>query len=47
MGRLLADHNILVDGTIPDYEILIDYITNVLNGDLSDYYEPEGRITIE
>ena len=45
MQFMLADHNIILDNSQPDYEVLIDYITNVLHGDLSAYKDMENRIT--
>lgn len=47
MGLFLADHTILVDEAIADYEGLLNYAVDTLGGDLSRYYETEGRIVIK
>ena len=44
---MFADNNFLVDSAIADYQVLINYIRDVLQGDLSQYAELEGRITIK
>ncbi len=36
----------VLDSGIPDYQILVDYIVS-LDGDLSAYAEPQGRITVK
>ena len=46
MGLLFADNNIVIDSAMTDYEALIAYATEYLNGDLSEYFETEGRITV-
>ncbi len=38
---------ILINESMSDYQVLITYITDVLNGDLSAYAEPQGRITVK
>lgn len=43
----LSGVNVLVDSSVLDYEALSDYATINLNGDLSAYKAPEGRITIQ
>ena len=47
MLSFLADHKLLVEDAIADYEALLNYATNSLNGDLSRYYTTEGRIVIK
>lgn len=44
---MFQDNNFLVDSAIADYQVLINYITTGLNGDLSAYADIEGRITIK
>lgn len=46
MMYFLADHEIVIDESISDYQVLIDYI-NELNGDLSQYKTVDDRITIK
>ena len=46
MGILMKDHELVVDCAQPDYQTLIDYVQDYLNGDFSIYQEPAGRITI-
>ena len=38
---------ILINESMSDYQVLITYITDVLNGDLTAYAEPQGRITVK
>ncbi len=45
MQNVLADNNVILDNSEPDYEVLIEYIADVLNGDLSLYRDNEQRIT--
>ena len=42
--RLYRNHKVVLDSIISDYECLVNYITNVLNGDLSKYKKVDGRI---
>ena len=36
-----------IDGGMTDYEILITYLTDILNGTVGDEYaEPQGRIEV-
>lgn len=44
---MFQDNNLLVDSAIADYQVLINYITEGLKGDLSGYADIEGRITIK
>ena len=44
MDIFLKNHKVVLDSIISDYECLVNYITNVLNGDLSKYKEVDGRI---
>lgn len=46
MANLLMNRELLVNDTVADYQVLIDYITS-LGGDLSQYKAPEGRITVK
>ncbi len=45
MGLALADHELVIDESICDYQVLIDYI-NSLDGDLSAYQTVDDRITV-
>ncbi len=43
-----SDNKLLIDEAMSDYQVLLTYIADCLNGDLGDKYAaPEGRITIE
>lgn len=43
-----VDNKLLIDEGVLDYQVLIDYITEYLNGNLSkNYSDIEGRITIK
>lgn len=45
---IFKDNVLLIDEGMVDYEVLINYITKDLNGELSGLYsETEGRITVE
>ncbi len=45
---MFMDNVLLIDEGMLDYEILINYITENLNGELSELYsETEERIVIE
>ncbi len=46
MLYFLADHELVIDEAIDDYQVLIDYIGK-LGGDLSQYYTVDNRITIK
>ncbi len=46
MLKFLADHELVLDEAIPDYQVLTDYIT-MLGGDLSQYEHADTRITIK
>ena len=46
MGVYLKDLNILLDSIMTDYQALYNYITIGLRGDLSQYQNTEGRITV-
>lgn len=46
MYYFLANHNLIIDESIADYQILIDYI-NLLNGDMSSYSNVDNRIIIK
>jgi len=37
---------VVLDSGLPDYKVLVDYVVS-LNGDLSAYAEPQGRITVK
>ena len=37
---------VVLDPGVPDYQVVVNYIVH-LNGDLSDYAEPQGRITVK
>ena len=43
----LKDHNLLIEDAITDYEALVNYARDNLNGDLSAYYQSAGRITLK
>jgi len=47
IGLLMKDHELLVDSAQPDYQTLIDYVEDNLDGDFSVYQEVAGRITIK
>lgn len=44
---MFSDNELLVDEAMLDYQVLITYLTEALNGDLSAYADTEGRITIK
>lgn len=46
MGGFLADHELVIDGAIVDYQALIDY-ADKLGGDLSQYQTVDSRITVQ
>ena len=46
MGNLLMNRELILNDTVADYQVLIDYITS-LGGDLSQYKAAEGRITVK
>ena len=45
--NMFQDNVFLVDEAIADYQVLINYIRDVLQGDLSGYKEVQGRITVK
>ena len=47
MEVFLKDHNIFAENVMLDYESLIYYLKDVLNGDVSQYQEIGDRITIK
>ena len=47
MALYLADHVLPIDSAFADYEALLTYATEYLDGDLSRYYQTEDRITIK
>ena len=46
MMHFLADHELVIDESVSDYQVLIDYM-NMLGGDLSQYRSAENRITVK
>ena len=46
MQFLLADRTPVTETAMADYEVLADYIMNYLQGDLSAYAVPAGRLTL-
>jgi 2',3'-cyclic-nucleotide 2'-phosphodiesterase (5'-nucleotidase family) len=44
---MFEDNEMLIDKAAADYQMLITYITEKLDGDLSAYGSTEGRITVE
>jgi len=46
-SNIFKDNNVLINGSIYDYELLASYIVDVLNGDLSNYQTVDERIIIE
>lgn len=46
MLTFLADHKLIIDEAIADYQVLIDYLT-MLQGDLSQYASVDNRITVK
>ena len=46
MLNFLADHELVLDEAVADYQALIDYI-NMLGGDLSQYNKVDNRITVK
>lgn len=45
MLHCLADHELVIDASISDYQVLIDYL-NMLDGDLSQYETADERIIV-
>ena len=45
--NMFQDNVFVVDEAIADYQVLINYIRDVLKGDLSAYADIEGRITLK
>ena len=45
--NMFMDNDLLINEGALDYEVLINYLTNVLDGKLGEKYKaPEGRITV-
>ena len=44
---MFSDNKLLIDEGMADYDMLISYIQDTLNGKLSAYADTEGRITIK
>lgn len=45
--NMFADNTFLIDEAMLDYEVLINYLTETLGGELSGYAATEGRITVK
>lgn len=46
--NMFADNELLIDEALLDYEVLINYLTDTLGGELSALYsDAEGRITVK
>lgn len=45
--NIMKDITFLIEDSGCDYKTLVDYITNELQGDLTDYESTEGRVTIK
>ncbi len=43
---MFMEDEVILDSGVPDYQVLVNYII-ALDGDLSDYAEPQGRITVK
>ncbi|MBR6089670.1 MAG: bifunctional metallophosphatase/5'-nucleotidase [Anaerolineaceae bacterium] len=43
---MFQEDEVVLDSGLPDYQVLVNYVIS-LNGDLSDYAEPQGRITVK
>ena len=46
MLKFLADHELVLDETVVDYQVLIDYM-NLLDSDFSRYRDADTRITVK
>ena len=44
--NMFQGDEVILDSGLPDYQVLVDYVLS-LNGDLSAYAEPQGRITVK
>lgn len=44
---MFTDNELLIDEAMLDYQVLITYLTDGINGDLSAYSDIEGRITVK
>lgn len=44
---MFADNELLIDEGMADYQMLISYIQDTLNGKMSAYSDTEGRITVK
>lgn len=46
--NMFMDNELVIDGGLTDYQVLIDYITEYLDGVVGEEYEqPQGRITVK
>ncbi len=46
--NMFVDNVFIIDEGMLDYEVVIQYLTGTLGGDVpAEYFQPEGRITIE
>ena len=43
---MFQEDEVILDSGLPDYQVLVNYIVS-LDGDLSAYAEPQGRITVK
>ena len=43
---MFQEDEVVLDPGVPDYQVVVNYIV-ALEGDLSDYAEPQGRITVK
>ena len=43
---MFQNDEVILDSGLPDYQVLVDYVLT-LDGDLSAYAEPQGRITVK
>ena len=46
--NMFMDNELVIDGGLTDYQVLIDYITEYLDGTVgAEYEQPQGRIMVE
>ena len=46
--NMFMDNELVIDGGLTDYQVLIDYITEYLDGTVgAEYEQPQGRIVVE
>lgn len=46
--NMFMDNELVIDGSLTDYQVLIDYITEYLDGTVgTEYEQPQGRIKVE